>query len=58
MLNVIKLKGCKKCGGVVHVKLIVFKVQEGKIQDHFGNLDILCKKFGNPVAKVAIVQAR
>jgi hypothetical protein len=54
--------GCKKCGSVVSVEAkpwpekIDIRVKDGKVYDHFGKIEIQCKKCHKPVAIVSIEQ--
>jgi hypothetical protein len=54
--------GCKKCGSVVTIQTqpwtdkVDIKVKDGKIHDHFGTIEILCKKCNKAIATVSIEQ--
>lgn len=56
--------GCKKCGGVVSIEMHPFsdrldlRIQDGRLHDRMGTIEILCKKCGKTVAMVGIVPAK
>lgn len=55
--------GCKKCGSVVAIQVtpwsdrVDIRVKDGHVRDHFGKIEISCKKCDKLTATLVLEQA-